>query len=215
MYRSDKLPNSRRHWGRSPRWLLLLGVISIIGLAGCAAGSLQAMAVEPRYGTYEGGAELPNGDSAQPLVAGVVARGQLRDDTLLFTGMNADGTPAQVFPYAITRAIVARGQQKYDAFCTPCHDYAGTGHGMAVRAGFPQPPDLASDAERNAPVGALFATITNGRDPMPSYSAQITVDDRWAIVGYLRALQLSRHATLDDVPPDQRSQIAAPQGGNP
>jgi mono/diheme cytochrome c family protein len=173
------------------------------------------MAQQPRYETYEGSRDLPHGASAQPLVPGVVARGHLQDDTLLFTGLNSDGTPGQVFPYPITRDILARGQVEFNAYCTPCHDYAGTGHGVAVSAGYHQPPSLISGAERSAPAGQIFATITNGRGQMPSYSSQVGVADRWAIVAYVRALQLSQHATLDDVPVDARSQINSPEGATP
>jgi hypothetical protein len=184
-------------------------------LAGCASGSLQAMAVQPRYDTYAGSGSLPNGASAQALAPGVVARGHLEDDTLLYTGLNADGTPGTMFPFKVTRAVLARGQTEYNAYCTPCHDFAGSGHGLAVRAGFPQPPSLTAEEERNAPVGTIFATITNGKGPMPSYAAQVTVPDRWAIVAYLRALQLSQHATLDDVPAEARSQIGPAQTAMP
>jgi len=186
-------------------------LLLVIFLTGCASGSLQAMAQEPRYETYEGSRGLPNGASAQSLAPGVVARGHLQDDTLLFTGLNADGTPAQVFPFPITRDILTRGQAEFNAYCTPCHDFAGTGHGLAVRAGFPQPPSLTADAARNLPTGQLFAIITSGRGNMPSYASQVAVADRWAIVAYLRALQLSQHATLDDVPADARSQIGPAQ----
>jgi len=186
----------------------LLAVVVAVCLSGCAAGSLQAMSDQPRYNTYEGSASLPNGASAQNLAPGVVAHGHTQDDTLLYTGLNADGTPGQVFPFAVTRAILTRGQTEFNAYCIPCHDYAGTGHGMAVRAGFPQPPSLISDAARSLPPGQIFAIITNGLGPMPSYSSQVAVTDRWAIVSYVRALQLSQHATLGDVPPEARNQIS-------
>jgi mono/diheme cytochrome c family protein len=193
------------------RWCLLIAAGALI-LAACSAkGSYQAMAQEPRYETYEGSPDLPNGASVQPLEPGVVARGHLQDDTVLYAGLTANGTPSEVFPFPITRAILARGQAEYNAYCTPCHDYAGTGHGEAVKAGFAQPPDLSSEALRSASVGLIFATITNGFHSMPAYSSQIAVADRWAIVAYVRALQLSQHATLDDVPANMRSQIEPSQ----
>jgi mono/diheme cytochrome c family protein len=186
---------------------LALGLPAFL-LAGCAKNGLQAMAQQPRYETYEGSRDLPNGASAQVLAPGVVARGHLEDDSLLYTGHNADGTPSEVFPYPITREILARGQAEYDAYCTPCHDFAGSGHGLAVRAGFTQPPALDSEDLRAAPAGDLFATVTFGHGAMPAYGPQIAVTDRWAIVAYVRALQLSQHATLDDVPAEARGQIA-------
>ena len=207
------MSRSKRRPAVSVRWPLVL--LSLALLTGCAKGTFQAMAQQPRYETYEGSADLPNGASARALVPGVVANGHLQDDTLLFTGLNPDGTPAQVFPYPVTRAMLLRGQSQYDAYCTPCHDFAGAGHGLAVRAGFPQPPDLASNALRSAPVGQLFADVTNGRGRMPAYAAQIAVADRWAIVAYVRALQLSQYATLDDVPAEARGQIGAAEAAAP
>jgi mono/diheme cytochrome c family protein len=107
----------------------------------------------------------------------------------------------------VTRDVLSRGQQRFDIYCLPCHGYLGDGDGMVVQRGFSPPPTFNSDRLRRAPVGHFFEVVTDGLGSMPSYAAQIPVPDRWAIVAYVRALQLSQHATVDDVPPDQRVQL--------
>ena len=104
---------------------------------------------------------------------------------------------------------MARGQERFDIFCSPCHGRTGEGDGMVVQRGYRRPPSFHDDRLRNAPVGHFFDVITNGFGAMPDYAAQIQAEDRWAIVAYIRALQLSEHATLDDVPPAERGQAAA------
>jgi mono/diheme cytochrome c family protein len=189
----------------------LVGGLLVGLLAACSPkGSYQAMASQPRYEAYEGSDTLPQGASVRPLVAGVVARGYLGDDTLLQTGLDEAGNPSEVFPFEVTRKTLARGQAQYNAICTPCHDYAGTGRGIAVERGFTPPPSFHSDRLREAPVGHLYAVITDGFGAMPSYAEQLKVRDRWAVVSYVRALQLSQHATLGEVPAAERSAIQPP-----
>ena len=144
--------------------------------------------------------------SARPLVAGTVARGQLREDTLLYTG-KVDGADATVFPFPIDERALRRGQERFDIFCAPCHARTGEGDGMVVRRGYRRPPSYHDDRLRSAPVGHFFDVITNGFGAMPDYAAQITAEDRWAIAAYIRALQLSAHASLDDVPPAARERL--------
>lgn len=191
---------------RNKSWLRLLALA--LALAACSPkGSYQAMADQPRYEAYEGSASLRHGASVQPLVEGVVPRGYLQDDTLLFTGLGETGAPSEVFPFAITREILERGQAQYNAFCTPCHDYAGTGQGIAVERGFDAPPSFHTETLRQTPPGQLYAVVTHGQGAMPGYAEQIAVRDRWAVVGYIRALQLSQNAALADVPEADRSAI--------
>jgi mono/diheme cytochrome c family protein len=142
--------------------------------------------------------------SARPLVPGTIARGQLRTDTLLYTG-KVNGKDSTVFPFAIDAAVMARGHERFDIYCSPCHGRTGQGDGMVVRRGFRRPPSFHQDRLRNEPPGQIFDVITNGFGAMPDYAAQIHAADRWAIVAYLRALQLSEHATIADVPPDKRT----------
>ena len=137
--------------------------------------------------------------SARPLVDGTVARGLLRDDDLLETG-KVNGQDVVEFPFPVTAQVLARGRERYDIFCSPCHDRTGRGNGMIVRRGYRQPPSFHIDRLRQAPVGHFFDVITNGFGAMPDYRAQVPVRDRWAIIAYIRALQLSEHATLVEVP---------------
>jgi len=144
--------------------------------------------------------------SARPLVEGTVARGHLRDDELLYTG-KVNGANAAVFPFAVDAAVMARGRDRFDIFCAPCHGRTGHGDGMVVLRGYRRPPSLHQDRLRDAPAGHFFDVITNGFGAMPDYATQVKAEDRWAIVAYVRALQLSEHATLADVPPSERDKI--------
>jgi len=156
--------------------------------------------------------------SARPIVAGTVARGQLHEDSLLYTGkVNGPGGPgspgssdATLFPFAIDEKVIARGRERYDIYCAPCHGRTGVGDGMIVRRGYRRPPTFHQDRLREAPVGHFFDVITNGFGAMPDYATQIRAEDRWAIIAYVRALQLSEHAAIGDVPPDRRGELDRP-----
>jgi mono/diheme cytochrome c family protein len=170
--------------------------------AGCSGKmSWQAMAQQPRAEPYEGSRFFADGSSARPLVEGVVARGSQSDDELLNTGRQ-NGELADLFPFVIDREALERGRERFDIYCAPCHDRAGTGQGVVVRRGYSPPPSLHAPRLREAPAGYFFEVISNGFGAMPSYAEQVPVADRWAIVAYVRALQLSQNATLDDVPPE-------------
>ncbi|HSL24106.1 MAG TPA: cytochrome c [Vicinamibacterales bacterium] len=143
---------------------------------------------QPKYEPLEAAAMFRDGQSARPLVEGTVARGHLDDDELFTTGKIGGALSAE-FPYAVTREMVDRGQERYDVFCAPCHDRAGTGVGMVVRRGYRQPPSLHDQRLKDASVGYLFDVMTNGFGAMPDYRAQVPVVDRWAIAAYVRALQ--------------------------
>lgn len=179
----------------------------LIFTAGCSSNmTLQAMGNSAYNRPLSPSTFFANGQSARPDVPDTVARGHAQDDPLLFTG-KVNGKDADVFPYAITKEILQRGQQRYNIYCAPCHGLAGDGNGIIVQRGFPAPPSYHSDRLRTSPVGHYFDVITNGFGRMPSYAAQIPVNDRWAIIAYIRALQLSENATINDVPPDQRSKL--------
>jgi len=167
--------------------------------AGVASACRQDMHDAPRYDPLEASTVLAKGSSAQPLVAGTVARGYLNDDELLHTGKVA-GQPAAVFPFAITRQDLDRGEERYNIYCSPCHGRTGEGNGMVVQRGYRQAANYHIDRLRQAPVGYFYDVITNGFGVMPDYRAQITPEDRWRIVAYVRALQLSHSATAADVP---------------
>lgn len=118
-----------------------------------------------------------------------------------------NGQTANVFPFPITAQDLARGQQRYNIYCSPCHGYDGSGRGMIVLRGFQQPPSYHTDRLRNAPVGHFFDVITNGFGNMYSYASRVSPDDRWRIAAYIRALQLSQHASVADVPQNQRASL--------
>ena len=154
---------------------------------------------QPKYKAFQASPFFEDGRASRPLVAHTVARGHLDDDTLLYTGKSG-GVLAAVFPFPVTRAVLDRGHERYDIFCSPCHDRVGNGNGMIVQRGYRRPPSLHDARLRAAATGYFFDVITNGFGVMPSYAMQVPVRDRWAIVAYIRALQLSQHATLADVP---------------
>lgn len=123
-----------------------------------------------------------------------------------------DPTYVTEFPYPVTREMVERGRLRYNIFCSPCHGFSGHGNGMIVQRGLSAPPTFHSDKLREAPVGHFFDVITNGYGAMYSYGARVNVSDRWAIISYLRALQLSQNAAPGDVPPDQLTRLQPAQG---
>jgi cytochrome c len=117
------------------------------------------------------------------------------------------------FPFPMTREDIERGRQRYNIYCTPCHAYTGSGNGMIVQRGFPQPPSFHIDRLRQAPVGHFYQVMTDGFGLMYSYAARVEPEDRWRIAAYIRALQLSQHATIDDVPEADRQKLNEPAGG--
>ncbi len=171
-----------------------------------AAGCRQDMHDQPKYIPLRESTFFGDDRSARPLVPGTVARGQLRDDSLLYTGKVGD-KDAEVFPFPIDATVLARGQERFNIYCSPCHGRTGQGDGMIVRRGYRHPPTFHQDRLRDAPVGHFFDVITAGFGAMPDYAAQIKVEDRWAIIAYVRALQLSEHATAADVPADHRGDL--------
>jgi len=117
--------------------------------------------------------------------------------------------PVDVLPVPVTPALLRRGQERFGIYCTPCHGATGRGDGMVVQRGYRRPPSLHIDRLRNEKTGYFFDVITSGFGAMPDYAAQVPVADRWAIVAYVRALQLSENARLDDVPADRRAELVA------
>jgi len=193
--------NHRRSVARG--WLLAaLGALLI------CAGCRLDMHVQPRYNPYDPTDFFGDGQSARLPVAGTVPRGDLTlgPDELLYTG-KLNGQPSEAFPFPVTKEIVERGRERYDVFCSPCHGYTGDGDGMIVQRGFRRPPSLYDDRLKTAAAGHYFDVITNGFGAMPSYASRVEPDDRWRIAAYIRVLQLSENAAIDDVPPDQRAQL--------
>ena len=179
-------------------------IVVFVALAG--AGCRQDMHDQPKYVPMRESTFFNDVRSARPIVEGTVARGQLQEDTMLYTG-KVNGADTTVFPFPVDAAVMARGQERFNIFCAPCHGRTGQGDGMVVRRGYRRPPSIHQDRLRDAPAGHFFDVITNGFGAMPEYASEIKVEDRWAIVAYVRALQLSGRATLADVPPSERDKI--------
>ncbi|MBM4258164.1 MAG: cytochrome c [Deltaproteobacteria bacterium] len=171
-----------------------------------ATGCRQDMHDQPRFEPLEANNFFSDGRAARPLVTGVVARGTLQEDAHLFTGRVNDEF-VTTFPFTITQDVIVRGQERYNIFCSPCHGALGDGEGAIVQRGLKHPPSYHIDRLREAPVGYYFNVITNGFGAMFDYADRVSVRDRWAIIAYIRALQLSQNAKIDDVPAEARQQL--------
>ncbi len=178
--------------------------------AACAlllAACQQQMADQPRHKPLGKSRFFADGRASRPPVEGTVARGALRDDEHFFTGA-VGGKPAERAPLAVTESLLRRGRERYEIFCAPCHDRVGNGRGMIVRRGYRAPPSYHTERLRAAPDGRLFDVMTRGFGQMPAYAGQIPPADRWAIVAYIRALQLSQRAALADAPAAEQRRLA-------
>jgi mono/diheme cytochrome c family protein len=178
-------------------------------LSGC---DMLDMYNQPKYRTFEACDFFADGSSARSVVPGTIARGQLREDEAFFTGRR-DGKFVEELPadngLDLDKELLDRGHQRFDIYCSNCHGPAGYGDGMIVQRGFRRPPSFHIDRLRNMPLGYFFDVMTNGFGAMPPYNLQAEPRDRWAIAAYVRALQLSQNARLDDVPADKRDGLEA------
>ena len=190
----------------------VLAVVASLVAAGCR----QDMHNQPKYKPLRASTFFQDGSSARPLVEGTVARGTLQEDAAFFTG-KIGAQLVKELPFPATREVLDRGQQRYDIFCAPCHDRTGGGNGMIVQRGYRQPPSMHIDRLRNVENGHFFDVMTNGFGAMPDYKAQISARDRWNIVAYIRALQLSQHAAAADVKGGDPTKVpqAAPTAERP
>jgi mono/diheme cytochrome c family protein len=177
-------------------------------LAAMSAACRRDMAQQAHYKPLQAASFFENGMASRPLPEHTIARGQLRADTLFFSGKDG-GQAVDYFPEPVTHATLERGRERYDIFCAVCHGATGNSDGMIVRRGFPAPPSLHLDRVRTAPVGHYYDVITHGFGVMYPYAARVEPPDRWAIAAYIRALQLSQRATLDDAEPEQRARLEA------
>jgi mono/diheme cytochrome c family protein len=180
-----------------------LVLAALLSCGGCR----QDMHDQPKYKPLAASTFFRDGQSARPLVLGAVARGQLDDDVELYSGKTAAGKLVEVFPIAVTADVLKRGQERFDIYCSPCHDRTGAGLGMVVRRGFKQPPSLHVERLRQAPPGHFFDVMTSGFGAMPDYRSQVAPFDRWAIAAYIRVLQRSQQATLADAPPEEAAKL--------
>ena len=169
-------------------------------------GCRQDMHDQPRYEPLEASDFFADGLASRHPPEGTVARGELEESSY-FNTAKRHGELGTTLPFELTRALLERGQERYDIYCSPCHDRVGTGFGMIVRRGFRRPPSFHSPHLREAPLGHFFDVMSNGFGAMMDYAAQIPPRDRWAIAAYIRALQLSQHATLAELPESDRQQL--------
>jgi len=229
-----------RPWNgrRARRWIF---AFCLLPFAFLSIACRQDMHDQPKYKPLRESPLFRDDRSARPLVDGVVARGYLREDSEYYTGKIGQAQAAApgvqptaataassqpsaaaagefagfttTFPFPIDRAALDRGEERFNIYCSVCHGHLGDGQGMIVKRGYKQPPTYHQDRLRQAPVGYIFDVITNGFGAMPDYAAQIPVDDRWKIIAYVRALQLSQQGTTADVPPGQKIGIPAEAEG--
>lgn len=189
--------------GKTQRWH---GLALVVVCALVALGCRQDMHDAPRLEPLEASEFFADGMASRPLPAGTVARGHLREDPRLYEGKDEAGNLIEALPVELelSRELLLRGQQRFEIYCSPCHDSTGGGRGMIVRRGFKQPAPLYEERLVAMPAGYFFDVMTNGFGLMSSYAKQVSVEDRWAIVAYIRALQLRRSLTLDELTPEMR-----------
>jgi mono/diheme cytochrome c family protein len=188
--------NTRHGAGNSVRKLAAVGAIAAIGvLAGCR----QDMHNQPKFIPQRGTDFFADGRSARPQMENTVARGQLRQNVYFYTGMQ-NGKEGDAMPFPVTQQVLDRGQERYNVYCTPCHSRVGNGEGLIVMRGYRPAGNFHTPRLMAAPLGHFFYVMTNGYGAMPEYASQIAPQDRWAIVAYIKALQLSQHAQESDAP---------------
>ena len=182
----------------------------------CATACRQDMQDQPKYKPLGASSFFADGRQARPIPAGTIARDELNDNDAFHTGQQ-NGAFLDVIPTQVDSKLLERGRARFDIYCSPCHGRTGDGNGMVAQRGVKIPANLHTDRLRSVPPGYLYQVIANGYGAMGDYGDQIPVNDRWAIVAYVRALQLSRNATVNDVPPDERGQLGnqAQQQGAP
>lgn len=177
----------------------------------CLWGCRQRMADQPKLLPLQASQFFADGRDSRPLVPGTIPVGHFRDNSVLFTG-RIGKTDTTTIPIQLTREVLDRGRERFNIFCSSCHGRLGDGDGMIVARGFTRPPSFTDDRLLTSPAGHIYDAMTNGFGRMPDYATQIPPRDRWAITGYVRALQLSQHATLKDVPEVEKKKLLA-EGG--
>jgi len=182
---------------------LLLATVCLFALSGCGYTLRQDMANQPRENPLSPSDFFQDGRSARPIIENTVARGSIENDKLTVP------KESNVFPLPLTMELLDRGQDRYKIFCSPCHGLQGDGQGMVTLRGMKHPPSYHQERLRNVPNGYLYDVIANGFGAMNGYSAQLTPSDRWAIVAYVRALQVSRNAPVGELPAGLREKLMA------
>lgn len=184
--------------------LLAAACLGALGFIGCGGDTLrQDMANQPRQNPLSPSQVFADGRSERPIIDNTVVHGSVEEDALFVP------KDSNAFPLPLTQELLARGQDRYAIFCSPCHGLQGDGQGMVAMRGMKHPPSYHQDRLRNEPNGYFFDVITNGFGAMNGYSAQLTPRDRWAIVAYVRALQLSRNAHVTELPANLKEKLMA------
>lgn len=179
-----------------------LGIVAMLALFSACTDMYD----QPKYRPLRSSKQYADG-SSRNLIEGTVARGYARTDDLLYTG-RVQGRLADMFPFPVTDSIVHWGQNRFNTFCSPCHGALGNGEGMIVQRGFPKPNSFHFDSVRTKPAGYYFDVITNGFGRMYSYAASVPAEDRWAIIAYIRALQLSQRVPVEHLTESDRGKLA-------
>jgi mono/diheme cytochrome c family protein len=183
--------------------------VLLLGAAFAVAGCRMDMQDQPRYEPDAASAFFADGRADRPAVEGAVPRGGFHENTAARTGLDAEGRPIAALPVQIDARLLARGRERYDIYCSPCHSRVGDGDGMIVQRGYRRPTSFHDERLRAAPAGYFFDVISRGFGVMPSYAAQVAIADRWAIVAYVRALQLSQHYPAAELAPAERARLDA------
>ena len=186
------------------KWLWVATALFLLNSTACELR--QEMYDQPKYEPLEASIFFADGLSARQPVPGTVARGQLRLDTHLYQG-KVDGELATTLPIELSKEVLERGQERFNIFCSPCHDRTGRGNGLIVQRGLKPPPSFHEARLREVPIGHFFDTMTNGFGVMYSYASRVPVEDRWAIAAYIRALQFSQNAPIDQLSEEDRRQL--------
>lgn len=193
-----------RDWTARTRLPLLLASLAALSLN---LACRQDMQDQPKYKPLGANRFFADGRDARPIPAGTIARDELNTADSFYTGAASNGAFLDTIPLRVDKSFLERGQQRFDIYCSPCHGRTGDGNGMVAQRGVKIPANLHTQRLREVPPGYLYQVIKNGYGAMGDYGDQVPVDDRWAIVAYIRALQLSRDARLSDLPPDQRAHL--------
>ncbi len=183
---------------------------AILLLIGVTAGCRLDMHIQPYYRPLAKSDFFGDERSARLPVDGTVARGDLHEDTYFYTG-KISNAPGEYMPFPVTEEVLARGRERFNINCTPCHGRVGDGNGFIPSRGFRRPPSYHIERLRKAPIGYFFDVMTNGYGVMPEYGTQVAPRDRWCIAAYIRALQLSQDATAADIPAGQKVPSPPPQ----
>ncbi len=200
-----------------PKQILFIFIcVGNIGLSGCFQGRPSEqppihlnpnMDNQPKYKALGESSFFEDRSIMRMPVVGTIARGDLNEDAVYYTGKDANGNLVETTPVPVTQSLLERGRERYDIYCTPCHSRVGDGTGVISQYNYVSPGNLHEERLVLIQDGHMYDVISNGIRNMPAYKHQIPVADRWAIVGYIRALQRSQNASLDDIPESERNEI--------